>query len=512
MAGRQDTFAAEQVQARARWWTGLMATLGGSSPLPSSTMDLSLLLQSLDAAASGDLATAAVLSQQATTSIPPAAPHPRHRAWALRCRGVITTLQGNQRYGTSPFVDVAAIWERAIQLHQEALTLAQQHHLIDEQGCNLLSLADLAQDRATQRAYLDQTLTLAVQHQLPHIHLAALLARAGLAHECGNLARAAAMTLQASHIAEQLGNQRAMHRAIWRLGLLDRDRGDDDRAAARFQQARAIAQQDDLPMVAAYDDQLAWQTTMAWRREQLTAPPPPTPVTDTPDDDLAILQYSRDARDRSVWDQFWQEHVRQQQGWLRAEFGDQSGTLIAALHARGCQTVLCAANGLSLEPRVLALAGFRVTAMDLSPTATRIAETATLDRPVVQTALATYQYIQAHPELAVPEQSAAPVTFLTGSLFDAACCPGPVDAIIIRKTLQYFRGPKLMAALTALINRLSPRGVVIVEAKNNYPSLDIAKIGLRWQGIVAVNRAGLADALTENPDERVVWLAGRSGL
>jgi 2-polyprenyl-3-methyl-5-hydroxy-6-metoxy-1,4-benzoquinol methylase len=47
--------------------------------------------------------------------------------------------------------------------------------------------------------------------------------------------------------------------------------------------------------------------------------------------------------------------------------------LIAAMSENGMKSILCAGNGISMEPRALATAGFDVVALDISPRALDIA-------------------------------------------------------------------------------------------------------------------------------------------
>jgi hypothetical protein len=54
----------------------------------------------------------------------------------------------------------------------------------------------------------------------------------------------------------------------------------------------------------------------------------------------------------------------------------EDGALVDAMRANGLRTVLCVGNGISQEPKALARAGFAVTALDLSPLATDVAERA----------------------------------------------------------------------------------------------------------------------------------------
>jgi SAM-dependent methyltransferase len=118
----------------------------------------------------------------------------------------------------------------------------------------------------------------------------------------------------------------------------------------------------------------------------------------------------------------------------------------------GLRTVLCAGNGVSNEPRILAAAGFQVTALDISPVATAFAE--------------TYR----GPEMGYRESRLSPalqrpggrVAFVVGDLLDPTVCPGPFDVVVERRCVQWF-GEHERAALSALARRLAEVGIFLSE-------------------------------------------------
>src|SRR5262245_33344425 len=81
--------------------------------------------------------------------------------------------------------------------------------------------------------------------------------------------------------------------------------------------------------------------------------------------------------DPQPWDKFWRDRLTNGMAGAVHMFCDD-GPLIDAMRANGLKTVLCVGNGISQEPRALAWAGFKVTAVDLSPFATEVAQAATL--------------------------------------------------------------------------------------------------------------------------------------
>ncbi len=103
------------------------------------------------------------------------------------------------------------------------------------------------------------------------------------------------------------------------------------------------------------------------------------------------------------------------------------GELVDTTRSSALYTVLCVGNGISQEPRALAWAGFDVTALDLSPYATKVAS-----------------------EVVPPPEFLAQLVggrsgglngnlkFVVGNLCDLACCPGPYDVIIELLTLQLY--------------------------------------------------------------------------
>src|SRR5689334_5113551 len=80
-----------------------------------------------------------------------------------------------------------------------------------------------------------------------------------------------------------------------------------------------------------------------------------------------------EVHDAARWDEYWKRQLADRfvLGFIDMCCNDEA--LVRAMHQEGMQSVLCVGSGLSLEPHALIEAGFRVTALDLSPLATRVA-------------------------------------------------------------------------------------------------------------------------------------------
>ncbi|MEZ5286753.1 MAG: class I SAM-dependent methyltransferase [Vicinamibacterales bacterium] len=173
----------------------------------------------------------------------------------------------------------------------------------------------------------------------------------------------------------------------------------------------------------------------------------PSPPAGGHDDDFDWLQPPDTVEDAGRWDRYWQEHVGHGLAGLVHLFVDD-GDLVDVMRATGLRRVLCVGNGVSQEPRALAWAGFDVTALDLSPLATATAAQATPPDAFLQGL--------------VGGRSGSPggaVNFVTGSLMDPACCPGPFDLVIERRTLQLWPDAGRAAAMRAVADRLAPTGI-----------------------------------------------------
>lgn len=151
--------------------------------------------------------------------------------------------------------------------------------------------------------------------------------------------------------------------------------------------------------------------------------------------------------DPAAWDRYWQDQVSHGVAEFVHLFVD-NGELVDAMRANGLRTVLCVGNGISQEPRALAWAGFDVTALDISPSAAKMASEATLPDDLLASLIGG--------------RSGGPnghLEFAVGDLCDPACCPGPFDVVIDRRTLQLWPEPDRPMAILVVANRLASRGI-----------------------------------------------------
>ena len=96
-------------------------------------------------------------------------------------------------------------------------------------------------------------------------------------------------------------------------------------------------------------------------------------TTNHPDEDIAWFIPPSTMVDAAPWDQYWRDQLAHRPAWYIDMFRND-GKLVDVMRANNLKTVLCVGNGMSQEPRALALAGFDVTVLDLSPFATEMAE------------------------------------------------------------------------------------------------------------------------------------------
>jgi hypothetical protein len=151
--------------------------------------------------------------------------------------------------------------------------------------------------------------------------------------------------------------------------------------------------------------------------------------------------------DPGPWDRYWRQHVSRGFAGLVHLFC-RDGKLVDAMRANGLRTVLCVGSGISQEPHALAWAGFEVTALDLSPFATEVARQAEPpDEFLAQLVGGRSGGLNGRAE------------FVVGDLCDAACCPGPYDVVIDRKTLQLFPEADRPGAMRTVASRLASTGI-----------------------------------------------------
>jgi hypothetical protein len=126
--------------------------------------------------------------------------------------------------------------------------------------------------------------------------------------------------------------------------------------------------------------------------------------------------------------------------------------LLGEIEARQFSTVLCLGNGSSPEPHLLAAAGLKVTALDISPVATALAYGFALGPREIERHLGPTR-----------GRRGGCVDFIVGDLMDASVCSGPFEVVIERRTLQLFPKAERRQALEAVTSRLVPRGILLTH-------------------------------------------------
>ncbi|TAF06644.1 MAG: hypothetical protein EAZ77_11895 [Nostocales cyanobacterium] len=214
--------------------------------------------------------------------------------------------------------------------------------------------------------------------------------------------------------------------------------------------------------------------------------------------------------DAEGWNYFWKYIISMYPEELLFDLFDDSDFLIPFLKKLGYQTILCAGNGISLEPYALAYAGFDVTALDVSGYANQYVSNYKISDKELK-------YISYFSDLNIEEisteilQKVKTVKFVTGSICDADICPGLFDVIITRRTVQLFNiisQEQVIAAMQSLLNRLSPTGLLINHGHNAYAINDFLQNWLLSRGIFASNK--INDKL-QHQNQKFVYFKGTSG-
>ena len=219
----------------------------------------------------------------------------------------------------------------------------------------------------------------------------------------------------------------------------------------------------------------------------------PTPA----NDEFAWLQPPENLRDASAWDEYHYQHLVHGIGPPLTDMFCNDRQLVRAMNDLQFRTVLCAGSGLSLEPLALAAAGFQVTALDLSARALRVIAQVPPTPDYISTFLDAHQL-----------RPGGNVEWVAGDIIDVACCPGPFDLIIERRTAQNY--PQLADILTPLIGRLSYSGVFFTQCHDGAwrpPARRQHRVGdwLKAQGWQSWTGDG------PKPPGRVAWLCTTTG-
>ncbi len=167
-----------------------------------------------------------------------------------------------------------------------------------------------------------------------------------------------------------------------------------------------------------------------------------------------------DPTDVAGWDRFWSYRLVDQIRPLGLiSLFEIAAPLVPVLRRRGLRSVLCLGNGIALEPRAFAHAGFAATALDLSPTATAFA------RGYADFATHLQHYFEV--DQAGPGGS---VAYVAGDLLDAACLPGPFDLVSMRCVAECFPEERRPEVLRAAAARLAPHGILVLDEPNAGPA------------------------------------------
>ena len=198
-------------------------------------------------------------------------------------------------------------------------------------------------------------------------------------------------------------------------------------------------------------------------------------------DELDWLRPPINVKDGPAWDRYWQDQMKHGVAGFNDMFlKDES--LVRFMIALGAESVLCAGNGLSIEPHVLAYAGFKVTAADLSSWATECGQNwrprpkflkHSLYGPIFFRPIFWHSFSNTMRRLGwlisnVNKHILNPVKrkggtlkFLPGDLLDPEFCQGPFDTVIERCTAQLYSDEERNKILERLTARLAPQGIFV---------------------------------------------------
>lgn len=229
-----------------------------------------------------------------------------------------------------------------------------------------------------------------------------------------------------------------------------------------------------------------------------------------------------DPSDIEGWNFFWRKLISSDGNNygsydLLYDILEESDRLIPELQKRGCKTILCAGNGIAMEPYMLAYLGFSVTALDISSQATKYLA----NFPITPQYVKNFCYFisekgrESSPiefsdrELKKIKSS---VKFVTGDIFKPRYCPGPFDAIITRRTLQCFwkesGGEKTFQGIQALLDRLSPTGLLYFHGHNAYQMNQEIEKWIVSQGVMVAE--SMSD-IGEKTEQQLFYLRTTSG-
>jgi len=157
-----------------------------------------------------------------------------------------------------------------------------------------------------------------------------------------------------------------------------------------------------------------------------------------------------DLQDAGAWDRYWKAHLGHGFGPQLFDMFTDDSLLIEVMRRDHLRSVLCVGNGISIEPRALAVAGFTVVALDISGVANAVAS----QIPVSDDDIARIIGRRGHAE-------GGSVEFITGDIMDPTVCKGPYDVIVERRTAQNYGDAGMPTFLTALTDRLATPGILV---------------------------------------------------
>lgn len=178
------------------------------------------------------------------------------------------------------------------------------------------------------------------------------------------------------------------------------------------------------------------------------------------DVEFPIALYPRNVESREEWDRYWQgKSLRGGLPWQ--SWKAQFAPWMRVFRKRGLSSILFLGNGMSPEPQLFAYAGFQSTSLELSRVANEQAAAWTFPRhsedncPLCQSQEVCW--------FSTVEQPSGKSTFVTGDFLNPHLCPGPFDAVVIRRTLHLFDSQKMHEVLRRVRERLRPGGVFVAE-------------------------------------------------
>jgi hypothetical protein len=193
------------------------------------------------------------------------------------------------------------------------------------------------------------------------------------------------------------------------------------------------------------------------------------------------LNPPEDVHDAAGWDTYWVNNL--EAGALQQGFADMmtaDAGLVALLAQRRARTILCVGNGLSMEAPSLGVAGFDVTALDISGVAIATLRES-LKNPEHPLQRREGYHVDAedvvhfgrrapgdsepwkgpHQTPDQPDPGGGTLRFIVGDLSDPAVCHGPYDVVVERRTVQLFPKHERLPALEKLVARLAAIGVFV---------------------------------------------------